>query len=558
MRGKLHPAVIKILKSRGIERESDIAEFISQKPMTTHDPFLMADLREAAECIYKKINDGAKICIYGDYDADGVTSVGILWRVFSDLIAHCEKNERTKSAALNERISYYIPSRFQEGYGLNKSAIKEIADCGTDMIVTVDCGSSNIDEVNYAKNLGMDIVITDHHSVGEEYPDCLFLNPQRKDCGYPFKELAGCGVAFKLAQGLQRISGLEKKSLNSLLELVAIGTLADVMPVMDENRTLIKYGLKKIINNPSSVMTNILHNFALTSDSVNTEKITYLIVPMINSAGRMGNADEAVKLFVDENSSDLESQICTVMEMNKRRKRIQESLYKQCLADVDESKEIIVLKPTNSHEGIAGIVAGKLKQKLLKPVIILSKTKNGYKGTARSTDGFDLYAFLSGHKDVLLTFGGHRSACGLTVSSNCVEEFIADIERGMAEYCSCNPDILNESVKYDALLVVKDIDEYLVNSINMLEPFGNKNERPKFGLRDVEIRDLREFGDGKHLRFLVRSGGSFANLQCIFFNVDDEQKNFLKRSERVNITGVVDVNEFRGNKNIRFIVDKLF
>lgn len=559
MRDRLHPAVVKILKSRGIKRESDIAEFISQKPMTTHDPFLMADLQEAAEYIYKRINDGAKICIYGDYDADGVTSVGILWRLFSALIAHCEKNQKTKSTSVNERISYYIPSRFREGYGLNKTAIKKIADCGVDMIITVDCGSSNIDEVNYAKSLGIDIVVTDHHSVGEEYPDCLFLNPQRKDCAYPFKELAGCGVAFKLAQGLQRISGLEKKSLNGLLELVAIGTLADMMPVVDENRTLIKYGLRKITDSPSKVMMNILHNFELSLDSVNTEKITYLIAPMINSAGRMGDADEAVKLFVDDDSLNLESQICAVMKMNERRKQIQESLYERCLAVVDDSKDIIVLKPTDSHEGIAGIVAGKLKQKLLKPVIILSKTNNGYKGTARSTDSFDLYGFLSKHKNELLAFGGHRGACGLTVPLDYVEKFIADVEREMAEYCSCNPSISNEPVKYDALIVVKDIDEYLVNSINMLEPFGKKNERPKFGLRDVEIRDLREFGDGgRHLRFIVRSSGSFANLQCVLFNVDGEQKNFLKRSERVNISGVVDVNEFKGNKNIQFIVDRLF
>ncbi len=559
MNQKLHPVVMKILKARGINTESEILEFISDRPSITHDPFLMQDLREAAEVLCEKISDGIKICIYGDYDADGVTSVGILWNILSEVIKYYNgENENTRQL-IETNLSYYIPSRFAEGYGLNKGALDEISSRGVRLIVTVDCGSSNIEEVRYAQSLGMDVIVTDHHSVGEEFPDCLFLNPNRGDCRYPFKELAGCGVAFKLAQGIQKTLGLEKKVINNLLELVAIGTLADIMPVIDENRTLVKYGLARLAHTPGDALRKLLEKFEISPEEINTDKVTYLLAPMINSAGRLGHADDAVKLLLRTDDTDIDEQIDVVFEMNKNRKQMQEALYMECLAQVDESKSIILLCPKNSHEGIAGVVAGKLKQYFMRPVIIFSETKSGYKGTARSTDSFDIYDFLAAHKEFLVAFGGHRGACGMTVEFDRIGDLIAALEHDMDEYLALHPEVLVEKTDYDALLEIRDINVHLFDSIQILEPFGRKNEKPKFALNDVEVRDVWELGEaGKHIKFRIRNKQNFTNLECLLFNVSKEQRRMLTERARINITGNVGMNEFRGNTTLQFIVDRIF
>lgn len=301
-----------LLETRGISSEEEIKEFLSDRPQKTYDPFLLLNMEAGVDLLLSEIKNNAKICIYGDYDADGVTSVCILSHVLS---------------MLTDDYTYYIPSRFDEGYGLNKEAVRRIYESGVSLIVTVDCGSVSWEEVEYAKALGMKVIVTDHHSIDDVRADCILINPKQQECRYPFKSLAGCGVAFKLAQAILQKAGLPKSAVNDVLDLAAIGTVGDVVSLTDENRTIVKYGLNRINSGSRESLAKLCR--AISLKWVSSENIAFGIAPHINAAGRMAGAAEAVELFTSKDETLIDEKVENLVYYNGQRKKKQEEAYNQ-------------------------------------------------------------------------------------------------------------------------------------------------------------------------------------------------------------------------------------
>lgn len=351
----LQPEIIKLLNKKGIKSEKDIEEFFSDKPQKTYDPFLLLNMEAGVDLVLSAIENDEEICIFGDYDTDGITSTTVLLEVLSHL---------------TNKLSYHLPSRFKEGYGLNCPALKEIKDRGAGLVITVDCGSTSVKEVEYAKEIGLKILVTDHHTVGDVKPDCLIINPKQKECQYPFKNLAGVGVAFKLAQAIAAETGLPKSVINRTLDLVGIGTIGDIVPLVDENRTLAKYGLRTVHIGNRLGLNMLIEGAGLKKESVNSGNVSFVIVPHLNAAGRLADASYGVELLRATDRETAEPIVTKLLELNIRRKSLQEETFKECkelIAEKYSDDPFILVELQDAHEGITGIVAGKIKEEFYKP-----------------------------------------------------------------------------------------------------------------------------------------------------------------------------------------------
>ena len=369
---------------RGVTEESDILEFLSEKPNLTYDPFLLKDLDAGVDLLLSYVHQAKKICIYGDYDADGVTSISLMLQILSHL---------------TDDLIYYIPSRFEEGYGLNKEALRSIRQQGAELVVTVDCGSVSYDEIEYGKSIGMDFIVTDHHNINDTPADCILINPKQPDCTYPFKHLSGCGVAFKLAQGIQRKAGLPKSVLTDVLDLVAIATIGDIVPLIDENRTLTKYGMGIISSKRRPGLKALMMETGLAQCKIKSESIAYIIVPHLNAAGRLLDAKVGVELLTATDEEKIKSCVSKLTESNLERRRIQEEAFVFCkeIIERDWKEDLFyIIDASGIHEGIAGIVAGKIKDEYSRPTIVVTPScDTGYvKGSGRSINGLNLYELL--------------------------------------------------------------------------------------------------------------------------------------------------------------------
>ena len=405
----ISPIVKDILGKRGITEEDDIKEFLSDRPQRTYDPFLLSDMREGVDLVLSAVDSDENICIYGDYDTDGITSISILFEVLTEVIMQAHSKSR---------LSYYIPSRFTEGYGLNEEAIDKIVKDGAQMIITVDCGSTSVDSVEHAKKAGLKILVTDHHNISDRQADCLMINPKRKDDKYPCKDLAGCGVAFKLAQALQRASGISKGTLNRTLDLVAVGTVGDIVSLTDENRTIVKYGLGTIRQGEREGLRDLIAAISLDPANVGSEEIAFGIVPNLNSTGRMDTAKWGVRLMLAASRQRSIQLAEKITGFNEDRKYVQKKAFEKCCEIVEKDlaeKDILIIEAGDIHEGIAGIVAGNIKEQYKKPTIILMDSEDSVKGTGRSSGELDLYETLNRHSEFFTKFGGHKKACGFSL-----------------------------------------------------------------------------------------------------------------------------------------------
>lgn len=546
---ELNPIIIELLKKRGISETADIAEFLSEKPKKTYDPFLLADMQAGVDLILSKINEGVKICIYGDYDADGITSIALLWHVLS---------------CLTDNLMYYIPSRFDEGYGLNKDAIAHIKSEGAGLILTVDCGSVSYDEVEYAKEIDMDIMVTDHHSIVDVVADCILINPKRKDCTYPFKELAGVGVAFKLAQAIQKTAGLDKAVINSVLDLVAIGTIGDIVPLVDENRTMVKYGLRILNQGKRKGIVRLAESISLNIGSISSDNVAFAIVPHINAAGRMLDARVAEELLIAKDDAVIEKCVAELIENNKKRKSVQESTYQECIELLDkkdsDNEKIIIISSDNVHEGIAGIVAGKLKEKYERPAVIVTPSgENGdfLKGTGRSIESINLYQLLKTCDDLYEKFGGHAGACGFLMKKEYLEEFRQRLNDKLQEMLEDNPELFALQKQVDMDISEKEITADLAKSLELLQPFGSKNPKPIFRVPLVHITDVVKMGkDGQHVRFALGEKRG-AQLRCVMFNGAESCEKAVASEQPVNICGAVERQIWNGTERIQYIVSHI-
>lgn len=539
-----------LLENRGIKGDADIEEFLSDKPKKTYDPTLLDDLDAGADFILAKINEGAHICVYGDYDADGITSTTLMLTILRHLTSP-------------QKLDYYIPSRFDEGYGLNKEAVKQIADRGFDMIITVDCGSVSADEVAYAKELGLSILVTDHHNITDVMADCLLINPKKPGSTYPFKELSGCGVAFKLAQRLQVKAGLPKSVLTELLDLVAIGTIGDIMPLLDENRTMVKFGLKAINTGRRYGLRRLIEGAGLKCGEIESENVAFVIVPHLNASGRIEDASQTVRLLLaKEGDAEADRIVRDLLAKNKERRRLQQETFDDCEQLMDKEKDFLLIKSENAHEGIAGIVAGKIKEKYYRPTVIVTPSgdeKQYLKGTGRSIEGVNLYELLKKHEECFEKFGGHAAACGFLMPAENLEKLREGLLQDMQEIKNGNPNIFEREYPVDLHINTEDADIELAKQLKLLAPFGNKNPKPVFSFDDVLISDVRYMGDRQqHAGFNILTVGERKPIRCVMFNKAKEYDELLGTYHHAEyVIGSLEYQIWQGKERLQLMVEHM-
>ncbi len=532
-RYNLNKVIGKIIVNRHVVNDEDVRIFITPTRDDFHNPFLFKGMDIAVDRIIKAINNKEKILIYGDYDVDGITSTTVLKKYLMDR---------------GISVDTYIPNRLHEGYGLNKKAIDTIKERNIDLIITVDCGISAIEEVDYAVRLGMDIIVTDHHEVGEKLPNALaVIDAKRKDNTYPFRALAGVGVVFKLIQALSIKLEIKPEEYLKYLDLVCVGTISDIVPLEGENRTIAKLGLMLIKVTRNLGLRELIKSSGYKEIDSNT--ISFGVAPRINACGRMGHEEEALKLFLAE---DLESATKITKELNEYntlRQSTEKAIYEEAVQQIEKNhldeNNSIVLGGKGWHHGVIGIVSSKVTDKYYKPSILLSFEDNIAKGSGRSVPGFDLYEGLAKCEDLLEKYGGHSMAVGLTLKKENLENFKERFEQIAKEK---NIKELVPIIYIDDELKLKDINMDLVKSISILEPFGEANKVPLFLIRNLKIDSIRALSEGRHLKLTLRDENFVIN--AIGFELGYLAEEY-RIGDRIDVVGTLEINSFNGFSSIQ-------
>ena len=541
----LQPRIYELLHKRGIETEADIEEFLSDKPQKTYDPFLLLNMEAGVDLILSSIEEDEKICIYGDYDADGITSTTVLMEVLSNLTTN---------------LAYYIPSRFEEGYGLNCQALDKIKAAGTDLVITVDCGSVSCAEVEHAKEIGLKILVTDHHTITDKVADCLVINPMQPACPYPFKHLAGVGVAFKLAQAIAAETGLPKSVVNRTLDLVGVGTIGDIVPLVDENRTLAKYGIRSVNLTQRPGLSKLMEGVSLQRGKVRSENISYVIVPHLNASGRMQDAKIAAALMMEKNDEKVKAGVETLISCNQQRKKIQSETFKQCCDIVDEKYQdapFLVIDLEDAHEGITGIVAGKLKETYHKPAVIVTPTAGGcLKGTGRGIEGVNLYSLLKENEELFERFGGHAAACGFTMKREHLDILRCRLNEAMGRIFSANPDLADGRIQADLHLEAGDVNLQLVEELRKLEPFGCENPQPLVSIR-LRPASIRKMGSQNQYTKFVGVLKDGREIQCVIFKEAESYDELLQKGQPLTVIGNLESQAWNGKQYLQITVQSI-
>lgn len=528
----------------------DRDEFFADKPRATHDPFLLPDMGEGAEIIHRHITEGKNICVYGDYDVDGLMSVALLTGFL----------ERLPGAA-KEKVSWYIPSRFDEGYGLNREATERIRAAGVDLIVTVDCGVTPASEVKAAMDAGMAVVVTDHHAPDPDaMPESPAIVPKAPGSAYPFTGLCGCGVAFKLAQALRGRyypddAGL-RAALNSYLDLVAIATIADVTPLTDENRTLVKYGLRALNAGTRWQLGELAGGIGLKAGKIKSYNVAFGIAPYLNAAGRMGDAAPVVTLLKTEDRAEAQAIIAELIERNARRRGEQEDAVAACMEIIDAEypgDDFLLVRPPRVHEGVAGIVAGRIKEKYGRPVVVLSESREGeefmLKGSARSVPGVDIIALIRRHAELFTRFGGHAMAAGFTMPPGNEEALREAVGADIAGLVREHPGLFSPEADFDADVLPEEASIDLARMLEKFEPTGSGNHKPVLRVSAQTPDKVRRMGaDGQHMRFTA--GG----LECVIFARGAEPAGLPGGGGPYDLYGSLEVNSWNDRESAQFLV----
>ena len=534
----LNELLARVLLNKGITNKEDIDLFMSPTRKDFHNPFLMPDMEIAVNRILKAIGNNEKIIIYGDYDADGITSITVL------------------KSFLEERgleVDSYIPNRLDEGYGLNKEAIKKIFDDGHRLMITVDCGISGIDEVDYANSLGMEVLITDHHEPAQTLPNALaVVDAKRKDNEYPFNQLAGVGVVFKLIQAISIKLNLDEKEYLKYLDIVCIGTISDIVPLVDENRVIAKLGLK-LVNQTRNIGLKALLEVVGFKD-IDSGAISFGVAPRINACGRMGHEQIALDLFLSKDYDTAKKLAIKLNEYNTERQSIEKRIFdeaKEKIENEEKDNACIIVGGEGWHHGIIGIVASKVTDMYFKPSILICFEKDIGKGSGRSIPGFDLHEALMNCSTELEKFGGHAMAVGVTVARDKFDEFKEKLE----EYAKqCDIDKIVPIINIDSEIQLKNIDIESVRSLKMLEPFGEANKTPLFLFKNLKINSIRALSEGKHLKLTLKEDNFMIN--AIGFNMGDLSEKYLL-DDKVDVVGNLEINSFNGNESIQIVIKDL-
>ena len=532
------PLIATILLNRGITEPDN---FITPSEEALLDPFLMLGMEQATERILKAMKDGEKIAIYGDYDVDGITSTAIMVKF---LRSH------------NADVIYYIPDRHEEGYGINMDAIDKIHAAGVTLLVTVDCGITAVKEIAYAKELGIETIITDHHECKEETPDafCL-LNPKQPDCQYPFKRLAGVGVAFKLLQALTiKMHFHMRELIDEYIDFVAIGTIADVMPLVGENRIIVKRGLellKYTVNRGIRALADVAE---INLSDVQTGTIGFMLAPRINAAGRMGDPRCAVELLLAKDEMTAKRYAQILNDKNCERQETEIKILEDALNIIETTPSIkddfvIVLSHEGWHHGIIGIVASKISERFNKPCILISTDEENGKGSGRSIRTFNLFKALENSSHLMQKFGGHDLAAGLSIKPENIDEFRKEIN-------AYAKNLLTEDDFMPILYVDSELPPPYINmntaeKLSILEPYGMGNACPLFYAKDLTISQIRPLSDGKHIKLILTSDQY--SIESVGFNMG-ELLDILKVDDIIDIAFSIDINIYRGARQLQVLL----
>ncbi|MBO3443452.1 single-stranded-DNA-specific exonuclease RecJ [Clostridium sp. CCUG 7971] len=535
----ISPEISQILKNRGINNEKDSEIFMNPSLEYLRDPFLMKDMKKAVDRIKKAIEYNENIWIYGDYDVDGVSSTSILCIYFN---------------SIGYPVNYYIPNRLEEGYGINEDAIRHIHSNGCDLMISVDCGITSVKEVEIANELGLDVIITDHHECQSETPKAYaVINQKQEDCHYPFDMLCGCGVAFKLIQALTP-KDVFKTSLYDYLEIVTLATICDIVPLVDENRIIVKNGLKLMSEGKNLGLKELIKVCGIESDKIGSSHIGFAIGPRINASGRLGHSYLGVQLFTTNSSEEAKEIANLLEEKNNERQMIESKMYQEAEAIIDanpkyKDDKVLVIAKEGWQHGIIGIVASKLTEKYYKPTVLLTIEDGEATGSARSIKGFSIFDALVKSKDLLNKFGGHDQAAGLGLDADKVDLLDEQVNK-FADYNLEEEDLI-EKVKVEYELQDKSISLDLVEELHKLEPFGMSNPNPRFIVRDAILKDIRSIGKNQqHLKLKIEKEKSY---DCIGFNMA-YLKSGYNIGDKVDVLFQLDENNFMGNRSVQFLL----
>ena len=535
---KIPKVLAQILVRRDILSTKDAKKFFSPNLNKLHDPFLMKNMDSAVERIQDALKNREKIMVHGDYDVDGITACSLLYLYFKEI---------------TDSVHFYIPERLREGYGFSEKAIDKAKRLGTKLIITVDCGITSVSEISKAKEYGIDVIVTDHHQPGESLPDAYaILNPMQKDCKYPFKGLSGVGVAFKLVQALDASIGRDITHLIQYTDLVAIGSSADIVPLVDENRVLVKTGLERI-NTRQNIGLNALLNVAsLHNTFIGTGQILFGIAPRINAAGRMGNAERGVNLFAANNAAKA-TEIAQILESeNDARKKIESETFDEAFAIAEKefhpgSADPIVLYRNGWHSGVIGIVASRLVDRFFRPVVMIAVENGIGKGSIRSIPEFDVYSAVKKCAEYLTGFGGHKLAAGLTIEEKNLPSFKEAFKRAVNE--TITTEALIPKLTIDARISLDSIDDKLYSILRHFAPFGPKNSRPVFLSEGATVVGTPSVVGKNHLKFSVKQNGTV--LPAIGFNLADKIDRLNNGRSNIEIAFAIDENTWRGNTTLQ-------
>ena len=533
--------IARVLANRNILNPNLARSFFTPNLDMLHNPYLMQDMDKAVERVLKNIKSGKPIMVFGDYDVDGTTGAAALYLAFQKFGAD---------------VTYYIPDREKEGYGLSYHGIEVAKDNGIDLIITCDCGINAFEQVDFANEQNIDIIITDHHTTDTELPKAhAILNPKREDCEYPFKGLCGGGVAFKLITAIGNKLNIPLTDYEEIIPLITLGIAADVVPIKDENRVLVHHGLN-ILKNLEKPGLKTLLELAGLKGHISVGQLVFSIAPRINAAGRLGDANRAVELLVTDDQDKARLLAKELDNENKRRQMIQQAVVDEALLKVNAEADLknenaLVLANAGWHPGVVGIVASKIKEEFNRPTIIIALENGSGKGSARSVAGFDLYEALTACKTHLDGYGGHPMAAGLTLSNQKLEDF----KKAFIDFANerLTKENLQATLTLDSEMALQDITPRFMEFLDKLSPYGPGNMRPKFAIRNVEIAGVPKVigKTGEHIRFKIKQG--LKSYPAVGFGLSNKYE-MLITGQPVDIACVVETNEWQGNTSIQMNV----
>ncbi len=532
---KISEVAAKMLLAKDLT-EDKIDEYLNPSIEKLHDPYLLNDMDILVDRIILAKDRKEKVAIYGDYDVDGITSITLIYTFLRDL---------------GLDMVYYLPDRIEEGYGLNTEALKKLKDDGVSLVITVDCGISAVNEVEYAKSIGLDVCITDHHECSDTLPKAIsIVNPKRPDSTYPFNSLAGVGVTFKVLSAIVKRLGLDENEYLKYLDIAAVGTIADIVPLVGENRIITANGLELLAKTKNEGLKALMKVARI--EKVDSDNVSFGIAPRINASGRMADATVAVKMLLAENEMEAYKYAKVLDAQNTKRQEVEKGIYNEAIAQIErdglDKKKTMVIAGENWHQGVIGIVASKLTEKYLKPVILLAHDGETAKGSGRIPAGISLYDALSECSELLTTFGGHELAAGLTLEAKNIEAFREKFEQVIT---SMKEEDFVRVIDIDTEITKKDITLNILDDINLLAPFGQKNKKPVFMYKNLKVTSVSTLKEDKHLKFRLSDGDFY--VDAVFFGAGN-RRDEVTLGDKIDVAVNISLNEFQGRKSIQFLM----